>query len=248
LDGEDLLARANLYDVLEEAKTKAFETASREMKANAKRGRIPFSPPRLLTPPQKLNPFGTAHDAEVFRQQFCAGALLSREPEPDDYIFGDNNGNGILSTTDFYQIFGATGSGKTLFALAKASYIAAGKDFIGWPCKRPRRVLYLDGELPEKTLQNRLRLYKGLCAAETQLLHENLFIVSREMLISKLGADLAPLDSPAGAAQLLWLVDELDIDVVFMDSRFCLLEGDMKEAGSMPKSLILSLRNRHKAQ
>jgi putative DNA primase/helicase len=48
------------------------------------------------------------------------------------------------------------GVGKTYFGLELAFAIASGGTFLGWKAPKPRSVLYIDGEMPAKTMQDRL--------------------------------------------------------------------------------------------
>ena len=48
------------------------------------------------------------------------------------------------------------GVGKTLLGLNVAYMVASGGTFLGWRAPRPRSVLYLDGEMPAQTMQERL--------------------------------------------------------------------------------------------
>jgi putative DNA primase/helicase len=47
-------------------------------------------------------------------------------------------------------------NGKTLFTLGVAYAVATGGSFLGWKAGKPRPVMYIDGELPAETLQQRL--------------------------------------------------------------------------------------------
>ena len=53
------------------------------------------------------------------------------------------------------MIYAERGIGKTWIALSLAHAIAAGGEFLSWTAPRPRKVLYLDGEMPAQTLQER---------------------------------------------------------------------------------------------
>jgi len=55
------------------------------------------------------------------------------------------------------MIYSFRGVGKTLLGLTIAYAVASGETFLGWSAPQPRRVLYLDGEMPEATMQHRLR-------------------------------------------------------------------------------------------
>ena len=197
----------------------------------------------------KDNPFNLPLTPAEMMSLFTADALQSEAIVPDDYIFGDSDDVGGISTSDFCQIYGGTGSGKTLFSLSMAVSVAAGIGFIGWQCKKPRKVLYLDGELPEKTIRRRLdNASAHLTPEQSELVKQNLTIISRERLIRCTQRDLSPLDRAEGIEQVLWLVENGEFEFMVLDSRFCLLAADMKEAGSMPKGLILALRHRKCAQ
>lgn len=53
------------------------------------------------------------------------------------------------------MIFAPRGVGKTWIALSIAHAIAGGGTFLRWSTSHPRRVLYIDGEMPTATLQER---------------------------------------------------------------------------------------------
>lgn len=54
------------------------------------------------------------------------------------------------------MIHAEAGIGKTYFSLSVAWAIASGTSFVGWQAPKPCKVLYLDGEMPEITMQERL--------------------------------------------------------------------------------------------
>ena len=60
------------------------------------------------------------------------------------------------------MLYAARGVGKTWVALAVAHAVATGGDFLRWRAPRPRRVLYIDGEMPAVALQER---YMAIVAA-----------------------------------------------------------------------------------
>ena len=53
------------------------------------------------------------------------------------------------------MIFAPRGVGKTWKALGVAHAVASGGEFLCWRAPSPRRVLYVDGEMPMATLQER---------------------------------------------------------------------------------------------
>jgi len=64
----------------------------------------------------------------------------------------------ILASNSIALLYGPRGLGKTFVALGIAWAVAGGGSFLGWTADRPRRVLYVDGEMAAVDLQKRLRL------------------------------------------------------------------------------------------
>jgi len=61
-----------------------------------------------------------------------------------------------LPAKGLVMIYSPRGMGKTLLAMTAAYAIAVGAGFLGFSAPAPRRVLYLDGEMPARTMQERL--------------------------------------------------------------------------------------------
>jgi AAA domain/Helix-turn-helix domain len=61
-----------------------------------------------------------------------------------------------LPTQGLAMLHSARGVGKTHLAVGIAYAIAAGGTLLGWSAPEPRRVIYLDGEMPAATMQRRL--------------------------------------------------------------------------------------------
>jgi hypothetical protein len=76
--------------------------------------------------------------------------LLAREIKPREMLIGP-----ILPEQGLAMLYAYRGVGKTYIALGIAAAVASGGSFLRWTAPRPRRVLYVDGELPAKTLQER---------------------------------------------------------------------------------------------
>ena len=64
-----------------------------------------------------------------------------------------------LHTQDLCMVFAARGIGKTHFGIAVAYAVATGGTFAKWQAPKPRKVLYLDGELPGGVMQKRLLMH-----------------------------------------------------------------------------------------
>jgi putative DNA primase/helicase len=61
-----------------------------------------------------------------------------------------------MPTQGLAMVHSARGIGKTLFGLGVAYAVATGGGLLGWSAPQPRRVVYLDGEMPAATMQRRL--------------------------------------------------------------------------------------------
>ena len=76
--------------------------------------------------------------------------LLAREIKPREMLLDP-----ILPEQGLAMLYAYRGVGKTYIALGIAAAVASGGKFLRWTAPRPRGVLYVDGELPAKTLQER---------------------------------------------------------------------------------------------
>jgi hypothetical protein len=54
------------------------------------------------------------------------------------------------------MVFASRGVGKTHFALGVAYAVASGGKFLNWTAEKPRKVLYIDGEMPGAGMKERL--------------------------------------------------------------------------------------------
>jgi len=104
-------------------------------------------------------------------------ALQSIPLPPDEPIISPwlNSGESCL-------LWGGTGSGKSMVAMSLALAVAGGGRVFGWTCPKPRRVLWVDGEMSQRTICKRLpflaQTVEGLSLETAQ---ENLTIYARTM-------------------------------------------------------------------
>jgi len=82
----------------------------------------------------------------------------------------------ILSTKSLALLYGPRGSGKTFLALGIAWAAASGGRFLDWQAARPRRVVYVDGEMAAVDMRERLRLFGAM---------PEITLSQQEMLIQK---------------------------------------------------------------
>jgi hypothetical protein len=163
-----------------------------------------------------------------------------RDLPPPDYLLG-----WWITTTNRGLLIAPTGLGKTNFAMQKGYNISLGKDFLHWRgCGRPRRVLYIDGEMSRRLLRDRV-LDCEHRAGETS---ETFFTLSHEDVIEQ---GFGPLNTPQGQAFLNRFIAEIGgVDLIEFDSIMCLMVGEMKEEDPWGKALpwIRSLTTRNIGQ
>lgn len=144
-----------------------------------------------------------------------------------------------LHTQDLCMVFAARGIGKTHFALAVAFAVATGGTFAKWSAPKPRKVLYLDGELPGGVMQQRLLMHCPDNEPEPGYLR----IFTPDLLPEgRLMPDVSTLEGQAAIDHMIQ-----DAEVVFVDNLSCWARsGRENEAESwLPiADWILSLRRR----
>jgi hypothetical protein len=115
------------------------------------------------------------------------------------------------------MIFAPRGVGKTWVALSVAHAVASGGVFLRWQATRPRRVLYLDGEMPTVALQGR---YSAVVKASmTKATCENFRLVAADFQPDGL-PDLADLD-----AQRFYDSAIADAELIIVDNLSTIARG-----------------------
>jgi RecA-family ATPase len=129
---------------------------------------------------------------------------------PRDKLLGDWFFEGDLGF-----IFAPRGIGKTWLASAMATAIACGGKCGPWQASAPRRVLYVDGEMPCEALADRIEGLEG---------NGNLTVLNHEVLFHFTGRVLNladPVMQDALTARML----EDGVKVLFLDNLSCLFSG-----------------------
>jgi putative DNA primase/helicase len=81
----------------------------------------------------------------------AAGELLGLALPPRGMVLDP-----VIPTQGLVMLYSPRGVGKTYLALGMAWAVATGSEFLRWRAPQPRKVLFVDGELPATTLQERL--------------------------------------------------------------------------------------------
>jgi AAA domain len=115
------------------------------------------------------------------------------------------------------MIYSPRGVGKTWIALSIAHAIASGGEFLCWHAPRPRRVLYIDGEMPAATLQERYSVV--VAASMRDAPRENFRLASADVQADGL-PDLADAD-----AQRFYEATIADAELIIVDNLSTVARG-----------------------
>lgn len=150
----------------------------------------------------------------------CINKFLALDLPPRELIMAP-----WLPTQGLTMIYAPRGVGKTHVSLGIAYAVASGTPFLGWDTPKPRGVLFVDGEMPGNTLQERL---SGIIKNNVGSISKPLEIVTPD-LQEKGIPDLASLE---GQDTLNRLVND-DIDLIILDNLSTLVRsGKENEAES----------------
>lgn len=145
-----------------------------------------------------------------------------------------------LHSQDLCMVFAARGVGKTHFGLSVAYAVATGGKFAKWSAPRPRKVLYLDGELPGGVMQKRLLMH----CPDADPAPGFLRIFTPDLLPE--GQPMPDLSTYDGQAQIDAMIDD-DTEVVFVDNLSAWARSGREneaESWSPIADWMLSLRRR----
>ena len=143
--------------------------------------------------------------------------LLSRDFPPRKLILDP-----WLAEKGLTMIYAPRGLGKTFLSLSAAYAIACGEPILKWKAHEPRKVLYIDGEMPAITMQERLAAITK-ASAKTPPNPSYFRIVSHEFQ----SEGIHDVGSPQGQQDINDLMKEADL--VILDNLSTLVRsGRMK--------------------
>jgi hypothetical protein len=174
--------------------------------------------------PSRERPIGCDHPVA----QFDAIPVLSNLPPltlaewkardlpPPDYICGN-----WLSTTSRVLLVAPTGLGKTMFGVGLTMAIAGHRDFLHWKGRRPTKVLFIDGEMSNRLLRQRLIDE----ARRLGVSPKTFYALSHEDF-----PNFAPLNTVQGQALVDAVIEKLGgVDLIEFDNTMSLIAGDHRE-------------------
>jgi hypothetical protein len=126
-------------------------------------------------------------------------------PARDPVLLGPD-GLPVYIKRSLNQLFAWRGTGKTMALYALGAAIASGGKFLRWTAPKPQTVLYIDGELPAKEIQERIHLHGHPL---------NLHILDRD---SQPNGRIPSIATPEGRTWLQMAIDDIRPDVLILDS------------------------------
>jgi len=194
--------------------TSAFERLTERLKSGEKLETVLAEAEECInTTKQQLGPIKT-HETrivELFERSSILSTLLSEvELPPRRPVVGD-----WLYEADLLFIFARRGLGKTWLSLALACAIASKNQFGPYAVHTNLPVLYIDGEMPCETVQQRIA---GLGASEA------LSVLNHEVLFHKTGMALNLTDPVSQSAVTQHCVNN-GFKLLVLDNLSCLFSG-----------------------
>ena len=134
------------------------------------------------------------------------------------------------------------GVGKTFVALGIAHAVSTGESFLEWHAPQPKRVLYVDGEMPASLMQERFKMITTMTNKQPQ--PDHLQIITPDLQTTT----MRNLSKKEGRALIQGLMR--DYDLLVLDNLSCLFRsGSENEAESWQEAqeFALNLRRQGKS-
>jgi hypothetical protein len=164
--------------------------------------------------------------SDHFDKAICSSSGLAQLAVPTrEPVLGD-----WFKQGDLGFIYGKRGLGKTWLALHMARKCAEGGCVADWKAHKPRRVLYVDGEMPLDGIRERDTALSGAAV-------EGMFYLQHEATFHLTGKVLNLTHASIQTA-LLEKCQRDEIEIVFLDNLSCLFSG-VKENDADAWELIL---------
>ncbi len=230
IEGDAGIAAFHARRVIAKAKLRRCLSAAESIQREA--DELTANPEQLVEKfVARVAELGVSHE----RGDHCLVAItaeefLKKEISPREMVLSP-----FFPQQGLVMVYGPRGVGKSYLGFGIAVAIATGGKFLKWNAPTPRKVLYLDGELPAKTVQERLALIgNGLDLRSLQIITP----------------DLQPVPMPdisRTEGQVLIEPHLSGIDVLILDnlSALCRSGNENEGEGWLPvQSWLLGLRKR----
>ncbi|WEK51075.1 MAG: AAA family ATPase [Candidatus Kaistia colombiensis] len=150
-----------------------------------------------------------------------AGELMARSFPERQYVIDP-----WLRTGETALVWAASGVGKTMLSLSLAMAMATGGSAGPWKSDRPCSVLYIDGEMHQQDIRDRLIMLqetKAVTIGPDATLGDKLFFVNRQGQDPE--ATFYDLTTEDGQAALLDMCQAVGAEVLILDNFTTLSEG-----------------------
>jgi KaiC/GvpD/RAD55 family RecA-like ATPase len=150
-----------------------------------------------------------------------AGDLLARSFPERPYVIDP-----WLRSGETALVWAASGVGKTMLSLSLAMAMATGGSAGTWKSDRPWKVLYVDGEMHQQDIKDRLVMLeetKAVAIGPHDELADGLVFVNRQGQAPE--ATFYDLTTADGQTALLDMCKQVDADVLILDNFTTLSEG-----------------------
>ena len=169
-------------------------------------------------------------------QVMNAGDLLSLEIPPRECVLEP-----VLRECETAMLHAWRGVGKTHVALGIAVAVATGSKFLRWNAPQPRKVLYLDGEMPAAAMQERLAA--AIPQKFRKLADSNLTLLCADLQ----RRPIRSLASPEGQRDVAPFVRDADLVIVDSISTLAAYGRENEAESALPlQQWALRLRRRGK--
>ncbi len=140
------------------------------------------------------------------------------------------------------MVYANRGTGKTIVSVGIALAVSAGGTFLRWNAPKARRVLYVDGELPQETLQKRINDVARTTGLEVT---DELRLLTPDTQPE--GVRIPDLATPEGQKRFLDLIDVEAPSLVIFDNLSTLVRGGAEndaESWQPIQDFLILLRSR----
>ena len=124
------------------------------------------------------------------------------------------NDQPMLWAESITELFAWRGTGKTMFSLGLGLHIAAGKDMPGLTITKPRKVLYVEGELPASQLTAR---YNQMSAG-LDIPDDGFTMIAKSMQSRERGQSPVTIKTETGRLAIEAEIEKTGAEVLFIDS------------------------------
>lgn len=166
------------------------------------------------------------------------GRLLAHPFPPREHVLAP-----WFRDAESVLLWAPPGLGKSLLALSMALAVAGGGEVLGWKAPKPRRVMYLDGEMHAADLRDRLEMLRGAVAGlDAEATEENFLLLSRQLQRDPF-APFPDIASEEGADEVIARALEHGAELVIVDNlATCAIVTDENDAAAMRPVLNFLMR------